>query len=67
MDDRSQLTAQLTETLFPVLIEIYSASAGPGVKHASLQVCLRNQSYWKRNFPINPHVRLSVGLLVVLS
>jgi len=41
VDDRKQLTANLTETLFPVLIEIYSASAGPGVKHASLQALLR--------------------------
>ena len=37
--DRTTLTANLTATLFPVLIEIYSASAGPGVKHAALQVC----------------------------
>ena len=36
--DKTTLTAQLTATLFPVLIEIYSASAGPGVKHAALQV-----------------------------
>ena len=36
--DRTTLTANLTATLFPVLIEIYSASAGPGVKHAALQV-----------------------------
>jgi E3 ubiquitin-protein ligase TRIP12 len=39
--DIIQLTAQLTATLFPVLIEIYSASAGPGVKHAALQAMLR--------------------------
>jgi len=39
--DRTTLTANLTATLFPVLIEIYSASAGPGVKHAALQAMLR--------------------------
>jgi E3 ubiquitin-protein ligase TRIP12 len=41
LEDRKQLTAQLTKTLFPVLIEIYSASAGPGVRHSALQALLR--------------------------
>jgi len=41
VEDRKQMTAKLTKTLFPVLIEIYSASAGPGVRHASLQALLR--------------------------
>ncbi|XP_023345840.1 E3 ubiquitin-protein ligase TRIP12 [Eurytemora carolleeae] len=41
VEDRKQLTAQLTKTLFPVLIEIYSASAGPGVRHSALQALLR--------------------------
>ena len=38
---RSQLTAQLTKILFPVLLEVYSASAGPGVRHAALQAMLK--------------------------
>merc|ERR1719315_461736 len=36
-----QLAAELTKILFPVLLEIYSASAGPGVRHAALQAMLR--------------------------
>ncbi len=43
--DRTTLTANLTATLFPVLIEIYSASAGPGVKHAALQVSDDGRTY----------------------
>merc|ERR1719509_511693 len=38
---RSQLTAHLTKILFPVMLEVYSASAGPGVKHAALQAMLK--------------------------
>jgi len=41
VEERNQLTANLTKILFPVLIEIYSASAGPGVRHASLHATLR--------------------------
>ena len=40
-DERIRLAAELTRILFPVLLEIYSASAGPGVRHAALQAMLR--------------------------
>merc|ERR1719308_24543 len=40
-EQRKQLAAELTKILFPVLLEIYSASAGPGVRHAALQAMLR--------------------------
>ena len=40
-ETRKQLAAELTRILFPVLLEIYSASAGPGVRHAALQAMLR--------------------------
>ena len=39
--ERKRLAAELTTILFPVLLEIYSASAGPGVRHAALQAMLR--------------------------
>lgn len=41
VDQRVALAAQLTTILFPVLLELYSASAGPGVRHAALQAMLR--------------------------
>lgn len=41
LDEKKGLTAQLTKLLFPVLLEIYSASAGPGVRHATLEAMLR--------------------------
>ena len=40
-DQRQELAAELTRILFPVLLEIYSASAGPGVRQAALQAMLR--------------------------
>ena len=40
-EERKRLAAELTTILFPVLLEIYSASAGPGVRHAALQAMLR--------------------------
>ena len=40
-ETRGKLSAELTRILFPVLLEIYSASAGPGVRHAALQAMLR--------------------------
>eukprot|EP00092_Neocalanus_flemingeri_P014477 GFUD01015622.1.p1 GENE.GFUD01015622.1~~GFUD01015622.1.p1 ORF type:complete len:1754 (-),score=538.42 GFUD01015622.1:509-5770(-) len=40
-EQRKQLAAELAKILFPVLLEIYSASAGPGVRHAALQAMLR--------------------------
>lgn len=36
-----ELAAELARILLPVLLEIYSASAGPGVRHAALQAMLR--------------------------
>ena len=40
-EQRQELAAELTRILFPVLLEIYSASAGPGVRQAALQAMLR--------------------------
>ena len=40
-EEKARLAAELTRILFPVLLEIYSASAGPGVRHAALQAMLR--------------------------
>merc|ERR1719447_2608772 len=40
-EERKRLAAELTRILFPVLLEIYSASAGPGVRQAALQAMLR--------------------------
>ena len=40
-ESRRQLSSELTRILFPVLLEIYSASAGPGVRHAALGAMLR--------------------------
>ena len=35
------LTADLTRSLLPVLLEVYSNSAGPGVRHNCIQALLR--------------------------
>ena len=35
------LTADLTQSLLPVLLEVYSNSAGPGVRHNCIQALLR--------------------------
>ena len=40
-ETRRKLAAELTRILFPVLLEIYSATAGPGVRLAALQAMLR--------------------------
>ncbi len=37
LDEKKKLTAELTQLLFPVMLEIYSASAGPGVRQATHQ------------------------------
>jgi hypothetical protein len=37
LDEKKKLTAELTQLLFPVMLEIYSASAGPGVRQATYQ------------------------------
>jgi len=36
-----ELTAKLTRDLMPVLLEVYSTSAGPGVRHSCIQAFLR--------------------------
>ncbi len=36
-----ELSAQLTKELLPILLEVYSTSAGPGVRHSCIQAFLR--------------------------
>ena len=38
-NEHLELTSELTKLLFPVLLEVYSNSAGPGVRHNCIQVC----------------------------
>ena len=40
-EEHLELTAQLTKLLLPVLLEVYSNSAGPGVRHNCIQALLR--------------------------
>ena len=40
-DEHLRLTADLTRLLLPVLLEVYSTSAGPGVRHSCIQAFLR--------------------------
>lgn len=36
-----ELTANVTKELLPILLEVYSTSAGPGVRHSCIQAFLR--------------------------
>ena len=40
-EEHLRLTADLTRLLLPVLLEVYSTSAGPGVRHSCIQAFLR--------------------------
>ena len=40
-EDHLELIANLTKLLLPVLLEVYSNSAGPGVRHNCIQALLR--------------------------
>ena len=40
-EEHLELTAELTKLLLPVLLEVYSNSAGPGVRHNCIQALLR--------------------------
>ena len=40
-EEHLRLTAELTKLLLPVLLEVYSTSAGPGVRHSCIQALLR--------------------------
>ncbi len=40
-DEHLELTAGLAKQLLPVLLEVYSTSAGPGVRHNCIQALLR--------------------------
>ena len=40
-EEHLRLTAGLTRLLLPVLLEVYSTSAGPGVRHSCIQAFLR--------------------------
>ena len=38
IEEHLKLTENLTKMLLPVLLEVYSNSAGPGVRHSCIQV-----------------------------
>ena len=38
LEEHLKLTENLTKMLLPVLLEVYSNSAGPGVRHSCIQV-----------------------------
>lgn len=40
-EEHLKMTADLTRLLLPVLLEVYSTSAGPGVRHSCIQAFLR--------------------------